>query len=145
MTKTRTPYLCADISCSARPRSDCRVAGASAFTEDKNGFYINHRKFVPDASPMTSVRASAYQHWRIVNETAELHPFHMRQAHLLAYAENDAPLEHPAWLDAVSVPYHGFVEVILDCTDPVSKRMPVFHCHLLNHKDKGMMAKILLP
>jgi hypothetical protein len=26
------------------------------FTEDKNGFYINGRKFTPDASPMTSAR-----------------------------------------------------------------------------------------
>ena len=26
---------------------------------------------------------------------------------------------------------------------PVIKGMPLFHCHLLNHEDKGMMAKIL--
>jgi FtsP/CotA-like multicopper oxidase with cupredoxin domain len=25
----------------------------------------------------------------------------------------------------------------------VIKGMSVFHCHLLNHEDKGMMAKIL--
>src|ERR1700716_2021073 len=43
---------------------------------DKNGFYIyiNDRKFAPDASPMTSVRVGTYQHWGIVNRTAELHP-----------------------------------------------------------------------
>jgi hypothetical protein len=29
-------------------------------------------------------------------------------------------------------------------TDPVTKGMWVFHCHLLNHEDKGMMAKILV-
>jgi FtsP/CotA-like multicopper oxidase with cupredoxin domain len=114
------------------------------FTEDKNGFYINHRKFAPDASPMTSVRVGTYQHWRIVNETAELHPFHIHQVHFLVYAEKGTPLEHPAWLDTVNVPYHGSVEVILDFTDPVIKGMSVFHCHLLNHEDKGMMAKILL-
>ena len=34
--------------------------------------------------------------------------------------------------------------MILDFTDPVIKGMSVFHCHLLNHEDKGMMAKILL-
>jgi suppressor of ftsI len=113
------------------------------FTEDKNGFYINGSKFAPDASPMTSVRVGAYQHWRIVNETAELHPFHIHQVHFLAYAENGAPLPHPAWLDTVNVPYRGTVDVILDFTDPVIKGMSVFHCHLLNHEDKGMMAKIL--
>jgi suppressor of ftsI len=113
------------------------------FTEDKNGFYINGRKFSPDASPMTSARVGTYQHWRIVNDSAELHPFHIHQVHFLAYEENGVPLPHPAWLDTVNVPYRGTVDVILDFTDPVIKGMSVFHCHLLNHEDKGMMAKIL--
>jgi FtsP/CotA-like multicopper oxidase with cupredoxin domain len=114
------------------------------FTEDRNGFYINGRKFAPAADPMTSARIGTYQHWRIVNQTSELHPFHIHQVHFLAYAENGVPLAHPEWLDTVNVPYRGSVDVILDFTDPVIKGMSVFHCHLLNHEDKGMMAKILL-
>jgi suppressor of ftsI len=113
------------------------------FTEDKNGFYINGGKFAADAPPMTSARVGTYQHWRIVNQTRELHPFHIHQVHFLAYAENDVPLPHPEWLDTVNVPVGGSVDVILDFTDPVIKGMAVFHCHLLNHEDKGMMAKIL--
>jgi FtsP/CotA-like multicopper oxidase with cupredoxin domain len=113
------------------------------FTEDKNGFYINGRKYAPDASPITSARVGTYQHWRILNRTAELHPFHIHQVHFLAYAENGVPLAHPEWLDTVNVPYGGSVDVILDLTDPIIKGMSVFHCHLLNHEDKGMMAKIL--
>jgi FtsP/CotA-like multicopper oxidase with cupredoxin domain len=113
------------------------------FTEDKNGFYINGRKFASDTPPITSARIGTYQHWRIVNKTGELHPFHIHQVHFLAYAENGVPLAHPAWLDTVNVPYRGSVDVILDFTDPVIKGMSVFHCHLLNHEDKGMMAKIL--
>jgi FtsP/CotA-like multicopper oxidase with cupredoxin domain len=113
------------------------------FTEDKNGFYINGQKFAADASPMTTARVGTYQHWRIVNQTGELHPFHIHQVHFLAYAENGTLLPNPAWLDTVNVPYRGSVDVILDLTDPVIKGMSVFHCHLLNHEDKGMMAKIL--
>jgi suppressor of ftsI len=113
------------------------------FTEDKSGFYINGKKFAMDAEPMTSARIGTYQHWRIVNQTAELHPFHVHQVHFLAYAQNGAPLPHPAWLDTVNVPYGNSVDVILDFTDPVIRGMSVFHCHLLNHEDKGMMAKIL--
>jgi suppressor of ftsI len=113
------------------------------FTEDKNGFYINGQKFSADATPMTSARVGTYQHWHIINNTAELHPFHIHQAHFLAYAQNGAPLPTPAWLDTVNVPYGGSVDVILDFTDPVIRGMSVFHCHLLNHEDKGMMAKIL--
>jgi FtsP/CotA-like multicopper oxidase with cupredoxin domain len=121
-----------------------RIEGFTVtFTEDKNGFYINGRKFVPDASPMTSVRVGTYQHWRIVNETAELHPFHIHQVQLPGLRRKRVPLSHPAWLDTVNVPYRGTVDVILDFTNPVIKGMSVFHCHLLNHEDTGMMAKIL--
>jgi len=113
------------------------------FTEDKNGFYINGRKFAMDAPPMTTASLGTYQHWRIVNATAELHPFHIHQVHFLAYAQDGTPFPNPAWLDTVNVPVAASVDVILDFTDPVIKGMSVFHCHLLNHEDKGMMAKIL--
>jgi len=113
------------------------------FTEDKKGFYINGKKFTPDAAPMVRAKVGSFQHWRIVNATGELHPMHIHQVHFLAYAENDKPLATPLWLDTVNVPYRGSVDVIMDFTDPVIRGMSVFHCHLLNHEDKGMMAKIL--
>jgi FtsP/CotA-like multicopper oxidase with cupredoxin domain len=113
------------------------------FTEDKQGFYINGQKFTPDAAPMVRAKVGSFQHWRIVNATNELHPMHIHQVHFLAYAENDKPIANPLWLDTVSVPYGGSVDVIMDFTDPVIRGMSVFHCHLLNHEDKGMMAKVL--
>lgn len=113
------------------------------FTEDKNGFYINGQKFTLDAAPMVRAKIGTYQHWRIVNATAELHPMHIHQVHFLAYAENDKPIPSPLWLDTVNIPYGGTVDVIMDFTDPVIRGMSVFHCHLLNHEDKGMMAKVL--
>jgi len=114
-----------------------------SFTEDKNGFYINNQKYEPDSAPMTRARVGTYQHWRVLNKTGELHPMHIHQAHFLAYAENGVRLEHPVWLDTVNVPTGGSVDVVMDFTNPVIKGMSVFHCHLLNHEDKGMMAKIL--
>jgi FtsP/CotA-like multicopper oxidase with cupredoxin domain len=60
--------------------------------------------------------------------------------YFLAYAENGVSLAHPDWPDTVNVPNGGSVDVILDFT---IKGMSAFHCHLLNHEDKGMMAKIL--
>ncbi len=113
------------------------------FTEDKKGFYINGEKFVPDAAPMVRGKIGTFQQWRIVNATKELHPMHIHQVHFLAYAENGKPIADPMWLDTVNVPYGGSVDVIMDFTDPVIRGMSVFHCHLLNHEDKGMMAKIL--
>jgi FtsP/CotA-like multicopper oxidase with cupredoxin domain len=113
------------------------------FTEDKGGFYINGRKFSMDADPMLRVRVGSMQHWRIVNPTGEVHPFHIHQIHFLAYAENGVESTSPEWLDTVNVPYgNGTVDLIMDFTDPIIRGMSLFHCHLLSHEDKGMMAKI---
>jgi len=75
---------------------------------------------------MLKVRVGSLRHWRIANNTRELHPFHIHQVHFLAYAVNGVPSRTPEWLDIVNV-----------------RKMSVFHCHLLSHEDKGMMAKIL--
>jgi suppressor of ftsI len=113
------------------------------FTEDKQGFYINGQKFEMSAAPMLTVDVGSLQHWGVVNSTREVHPFHIHQVHFLVYALNDKPVSHPVWLDTVNVPYGGSVDLVMDFTDPIIRGMSVFHCHLLNHEDKGMMAKIL--
>jgi suppressor of ftsI len=113
------------------------------FTEDKQGFYINGKRYGPEDAPMTRVRVGAYQHWRIVNKTHEVHPFHIHQVHFLFYSTNDQPEPQPEWLDTVNVPAEGSVDLIMDFTDPIIRGMSLFHCHLLSHEDKGMMAKIL--
>jgi FtsP/CotA-like multicopper oxidase with cupredoxin domain len=113
------------------------------FSEDKNGFYINGLKFSADAAPMVRAKAGTYQHWRIVNDSREIHPMHIHQAHFLTFRDNDREIADPRWLDTVNVAVGGSVNVIMDFTDPVIRGMSVFHCHLLNHEDKGMMAKIL--
>src|SRR5260221_6469174 len=113
------------------------------FTEDKKGFYINGEKFAPDAAPMVRANVGVYQHWKIINASRELHPIHIHQVHFLAYAENDKPIANPVWLDTVNVPYGGSVDVIMDFTDSVIRGLSHFHCHLLNHEDKGMMSQIV--
>lgn len=114
------------------------------FTEDKSGFYINGGKFSMDDQPMLRVQVGSMQHWRIVNSTREIHPFHIHQIHFLAYAQNGVRSDAPEWLDTVNVPYgNGSVDLIMDFTDPIIRGVSVFHCHLLSHEDKGMMAKIL--
>jgi suppressor of ftsI len=113
------------------------------FTEDKNGFYINGRKFNPSDPPMTTVSIGAFHHWRVTNETHEVHPFHIHQVHFLIYAQNGIPLQQPEWLDTVNVPVEGNVDLVMDFTDPIIRGVSLFHCHLLSHEDKGMMATIL--
>jgi suppressor of ftsI len=113
------------------------------FTEDKQGFYINDQKFEMNAGPMLTVDVGSLQHWRVLNPTREVHPFHIHQVHFLVYAVDNKPVKNPVWVDTVNVTYGGSVDLVMDFTDPIIRGMSLFHCHLLSHEDKGMMAKIL--
>ena len=112
------------------------------FTEGKQGFYINGQKFEMTSGPMLTVDIGALHHWRVMNSTREVHPFHMHQVHFLVYRVGENRRD-PLWVDTVNVPYGGSVDLVMDFTDPIIRGMSLFHCHLLKHEDKGMMAKIL--
>ncbi len=113
------------------------------FTEDKQGFYINGQKFEMNAGPMLTVDVGSLQHWRVINPSREVHPFHIHQVHFLVYAVDNKPVKDPVWVDTVNVSYGSSVDLVMDFTDPIIRGMSLFHCHLLSHEDKGMMAKIL--
>jgi FtsP/CotA-like multicopper oxidase with cupredoxin domain len=115
----------------------------AVFTEDKDGFYINGKKFAMDSPPMLTVPIGSYEHWRITNRTNEVHPFHIHQVHFLVYASNGERLRQQEWLDTVNVSPMGSVDLVMDFTDPIIRGTSLFHCHLLNHEDKGMMAKVV--
>jgi suppressor of ftsI len=91
-------------------------------TEDKNGFYIKGKKFAINSAPMLRARVGSMQHSRVVNETGEVHPFHIHQVHFLAHAVNGVLSEMPEWL------------ILSMC--PTAAR-------LLSHEDKGTRAKIV--
>jgi suppressor of ftsI len=61
----------------------------------------------------------------------------------MVYASNGERLQQQKWLDTVNVPPMGSVDLLMDFTDPIIRGTSLFHCHLLNHEDKGMMAKIV--
>ncbi len=113
------------------------------FTEDKQGFYINDQKFEMNSGPMLTVDVGSLRRWRVTNSTKEVHPFHIHQVHFLPYAVDGNAVKDPAWVDTVNVPYGSSVDLVMDFTDPIIRGMSLFHCHLLKHEDKGMMAKVL--
>jgi FtsP/CotA-like multicopper oxidase with cupredoxin domain len=132
---TRTP----DLS----PIEHGRPKFTVTFTEHGHLFFINGRTFAMDAPPLTTVRVGSYVHWRVVNRTHEIHPFHIHQVHFLTYAVNGHPVPHPVWTDTMNVPLEQSIDVVLDANDVGIAGMSVFHCHILSHEDKGMMAKVL--
>jgi suppressor of ftsI len=112
------------------------------FTEDKKGFYINDKKYKPSDDPMVTVKTGKYLRWRVVNRTHEIHPFHIHQVHFLVYGKDGSLIRDPKWMDTVNLDPGQSLDLLMDFTDPIIRGISVFHCHLLKHEDKGMMAKI---
>jgi FtsP/CotA-like multicopper oxidase with cupredoxin domain len=87
--------------------------------------------------------------WIIENRSSELHAFHIHQLHflLLQYMEHD--VRENFLRDTVNVPYltgrtlsYPSIRVRMDFRDPNTIGMFPYHCHLLEHEDKGMMGTI---
>ena len=91
---------------------------------------------------MTRAKVGTYTHWRVTNETSEIHPFLIHKVHFLVYERAGTLLRRPEWMDTVNLAPNESLDLIMDFTDSVIRGVSVFHCHLLKNEDKGMMAKI---
>ena len=116
-------------------------------SEDGNGMYINGKHFTMMDPPMFVAHAGTVERWHVMNVTEEVHDFHIHQIHFVVAKIDDVPLTHPYWGDAVVVPHEkkgvpGSLTLLMDFRDPVVKGTFMFHCHILDHEDLGMMASI---
>jgi prepilin-type processing-associated H-X9-DG protein len=118
-------------------------------------FYITVEGQKPQLFSMTSKQPNIFVHqgdvedWIIENRTQELHAFHIHQIHFILREWNGIPLNEPYLRDTVNVAYwdgHSdqfpSVKLRMDFRDPNAVGTFVYHCHLLEHEDGGMMGLI---
>jgi suppressor of ftsI len=55
---------------------------------------------------------------------------------------NGVPQPLDGYYDTINVPIRGEIKIIIPFTDSTDVGKFVYHCHLLSHEDKGMMATI---
>ena len=98
-----------------------------------------------------TVQQGDVEDWVIENRTRELHAFHIHQIHFLLIGWNGVPVDEPFLRDTVNVPYwngaspvYPSVRLRMDFRDPNIVGTFVYHCHLLEHEDGGMMGTILV-
>jgi FtsP/CotA-like multicopper oxidase with cupredoxin domain len=112
------------------------------------------KPFDPASSePNIVVKQGDVEDWIIENRSSELHAFHIHQLHFLLIDWSGAPVNEPFLRDTVNVPYfngrtleYPSVRVRMDFRDPDTVGTFVYHCHLLEHEDGGMMGTIrVLP
>lgn len=102
-------------------------------------FVINGREFDPSRVDI-NVTLGTIEDWVVRNVGPMDHPFHL---HVWPFQvmEQSRPGPLPrGWKDTVNVPAGGFVRVRLPFEQIGGKT--VFHCHILDHEDLGMMATI---
>ena len=118
-------------------------------------FYITldgeHPKpFDPSSGiPDIVAKQGTVEDWIIENRSNELHAFHIHQLHFLLLEYNGRPVNEPFLRDTVNVPYYDgralsypSVRIRMDFRDPNIVGDFVYHCHLLEHEDNGMMGMI---
>jgi len=79
----------------------------------------------------------------------ELHDFHIHQLHFQLREWSGLAVNEPFLRDTVNVPYYNgrmlsypSVRLRMDFRDPNIVGTFVYHCHVLEHEDGGMMGRI---
>ena len=108
--------------------------------------------FTMDQQPNIVVHSGTVEDWTIENRTQEDHIFHIHQIHFQVLAIDGQAVNDPAIRDTVDIPFwsgngpYPSVAVRMDFRDPSIVGTFVYHCHILEHEDGGMMGEIqVLP
>jgi FtsP/CotA-like multicopper oxidase with cupredoxin domain len=83
-------------------------------------------------------RLGATEIWQIENVVTMDHPFHLHGFQFQILDRDGVPEPYRSWKDVVNVRKHQRVRVIVRFDDFPGKWM--FHCHILDHEDHGMMG-----
>ena len=99
--------------------------------------------------PDIVAKQGTVEDWIIENRSNELHAFHIHQLHFMLLDYLGKPVNEPFLRDTVNVPYYKdkmlvypSVRLRMDFRDPNTVGTFVYHCHLLEHEDGGMMGLI---
>src|SRR5690625_1751296 len=105
---------------------------------------INGKKFDPERIDFTQEQGET-EVWEIYNKQEEtggmIHPFHIHGAQFKILSRNgEAPPENErGWKDSFSVAPDETVKIAIQFKN---KGIYMFHCHILEHEDNGMMGQV---
>ena len=107
------------------------------------------KSFDPADGPNIVVRQGEVEDWIIENRSPEVHAFHIHQLHFQMREFAGLPANEPFVRDTINVPYwsptmqsYPTIRVRMDFRDPDTVGDFVYHCHLVDHEDAGMMGLI---
>ena len=90
-----------------------------------------------------------YGFWIVENRAREAHVFHIHQLHFQLLARDGITATEPMLRDTVDLPYwdgksarYPSVRLRMDFRSPEIVGTFLFHCHILEHEDAGMMGSV---
>ena len=98
-------------------------------------FTIDGREFAADRTDI-AVKLGAVERWVITNSTTMDHPFHLHVWPFVVEGVED----EMGWKDTVNVPAQDSVTIVVPFVGVTGRT--VYHCHILDHEDLGMMGVI---
>jgi suppressor of ftsI len=113
-------------------------------TADRHAFMINGR-VMEEGRVDETVKLGDTEEWTIVNTDQQYHNFHIHQTGFLVTEINGIPQNEDSLRDTFSTlpatdAGPSVLKVVIPFTDPVIVGRFVYHCHAVDHEDKGMMG-----
>ncbi len=84
------------------------------------------------------VKVGELQVWDVINDTMMDHPFHLHGFFFQVLEVNGEPPAFRSWEDTINVPPKGRVRIAWVADDRPGEWM--YHCHILEHHEQGMMG-----
>ncbi|WP_261820064.1 multicopper oxidase family protein [Nocardioides sp. OK12] len=101
-------------------------------------FTFGGLEFDPDRTDQ-EVEVGSVEDWTIRNDSSMDHPFHLHVWPMQVLDAGEGAVDDPVWRDVVNVPARGTVTVRVAFDRP---GRTVYHCHVLDHEDDGMMGVV---
>jgi FtsP/CotA-like multicopper oxidase with cupredoxin domain len=85
-----------------------------------------------------TVPAGATERWEVHNVDVQDHVFHLHTWHFQVWRRNGEPAPFPAWRDTINLRPGERAEILIPFPD--FRGRSLYHCHIAEHGDSGMMA-----
>ncbi|MEY4985615.1 MAG: hypothetical protein RLZZ359_501 [Actinomycetota bacterium] len=105
-----------------------------------NGMFTINGESFDHLKVNTKVSLGTVEEWTIVNTSNMNHPFHLHVWPMQVVSINGEPVDQPVWKDVVDIRYQSETVVRINFEKFAGKTM--YHCHILDHEDQGMMGVI---
>ena len=102
-------------------------------------FTIDGQQFDPERTDQR-VRVGTVEEWTLTNSSPMDHPVHLHVWPMQVVPEGGRDTSAPRWQDVVNIPAFGEVTVRVAFDDFGGRT--VYHCHILDHEDLGMMGTV---